>query len=288
MFEIKNNELTVKINEMGAEITSVHGNKNNIEYIWNDEAWPKHAPILFPAIGRSDNDSYLINGKEKHMDQHGFAANQLFKVIDQKENEISMALSENNETLLSYPFNFRLIVKYTLQSKKLIVEFKVINPNFEDLSFSLGFHPAFNIPVVPDEEFEDYNLTFSPSESELKQYEIVKAPFPYRSGKVIDFAEKNGFSLKRSLFQDGLIIFDNEINEVNLGSSKHNINIEMSSFSNLCIWTKEDMELPYLCIEPFYGLPDKINTKQELLTKEGNYLLDGKSSKEFTCTIEFN
>ena len=104
LLTLKNNELTVQINPKGAELTHVIENKNKFDFIWNGSEWPKHAPILFPAIGRSTDDEYLLDQKIYPMQQHGFASDYFFEIIDQKEDQISLSLKDNEETYQSYPF----------------------------------------------------------------------------------------------------------------------------------------------------------------------------------------
>lgn len=154
LLTLKNNELTVQINPKGAELTHVIENKNKFDFIWNGSEWPKHAPILFPAIGRSTDDEYLLDQKIYPMQQHGFASDYFFEIIDQKEDQVSLSLKDNKETYQSYPFQFELKVTYQLVSKKLKVQFEIKNLSVKKLTFALGFHPAFNLSA----NFEDYQI----------------------------------------------------------------------------------------------------------------------------------
>ena len=70
---LKNDFLTMTVDEMGAELVSV--TKDNKEYIWQgDEAfWPRRTPVLFPIVGSLKNKEFIHNGKAYPMNQHGFA-----------------------------------------------------------------------------------------------------------------------------------------------------------------------------------------------------------------------
>lgn len=287
LLTLKNNELTVQINPKGAELTHVIENKNKFDFIWNGSEWPKHAPILFPAIGRSTDDEYLLDQKIYPMQQHGFASDYFFEIIDQKEDQISLSLKDNEETYQSYPFQFELKVTYQLVSKKLKIQFEIKNLSVKKLTFALGFHPAFNLSA----NFEDYQISFETKDRTLKQFEIVKNPFPYRSGKIIEINKAvSNFPLEREFFKKGLVIFDNKIEKVKLFSQEtdYQMTMKMTDFPYLCLWTKEDENLSYLCIEPFQGLPDVINQKQELLQKEGNISLKSNESKTYEVELIFN
>ncbi|HEX5350989.1 MAG TPA: aldose 1-epimerase family protein, partial [Trichococcus sp.] len=53
-FVIENQHLKVTVKDKGAEITSVISKRSGIEYIWqaDEKVWNRHAPILFPFVGR--------------------------------------------------------------------------------------------------------------------------------------------------------------------------------------------------------------------------------------------
>lgn len=68
------------------------------------------------------------------------------------------------------------------------------------MTFALGFHPAFNLSA----NFEDYQISFETKDKTLKQFEIVKNPFPYRSGKIIEINKAvSNFPLEREFFEKG-------------------------------------------------------------------------------------
>lgn len=53
--KITNGKICVVISTLGAEIQSVELLESGVNVIWNDENqqyWQRHAPILFPIIGR--------------------------------------------------------------------------------------------------------------------------------------------------------------------------------------------------------------------------------------------
>lgn len=114
MLTIENNQLKVEINEVGAQLTHVVDKTTNADYIWNGSEWERHAPILFPAIGRSNDNKYILNGKTYEMKQHGFARDYPWTVVDKGDDRVSLTLTENEETLAVYPFHFSLMVTYTL------------------------------------------------------------------------------------------------------------------------------------------------------------------------------
>lgn len=60
---LKNKFLTVTIDELGAELTSVKSNDDQIEYVWqaDPQIWGRHAPVLFPFVGRLKDDQFKVS-----------------------------------------------------------------------------------------------------------------------------------------------------------------------------------------------------------------------------------
>ncbi len=77
---LKNNNLTVKISTLGAEIQSLK--KSEKEYIWegNPDIWEGHSPILFPICGKLADNKFIIDGKEFSLNMHGFAKKSVFEI----------------------------------------------------------------------------------------------------------------------------------------------------------------------------------------------------------------
>ena len=75
MITIENQQFKASIAERGAELQSLVHKTDNYDYIWNGDKtfWNRHAPILFPAIGKSNEDQYRLGAKTFPMGQHGFA-----------------------------------------------------------------------------------------------------------------------------------------------------------------------------------------------------------------------
>lgn len=107
MICIHNEELTVRINEMGAEIYSVTL-KEGRECIWNGDPafWKGRAPHLFPICGRLRDNKYIYEGKEYHLSGHGFAKDMEFAAEKISDTAAVFTLHETEETLASYPFAF--------------------------------------------------------------------------------------------------------------------------------------------------------------------------------------
>src|ERR1700741_193515 len=125
VYEIRNNALTVKVNSFGAELCSVVDNTTAIEYIWqaNKEVWPRYAPNLFPIVGKLKNGAYTYREKRYELPQHGFARDNEFICVEQLNDKLVFELSSTKDTLLNFPFTFRLQIAYTLDENSVQVNY---------------------------------------------------------------------------------------------------------------------------------------------------------------------
>jgi galactose mutarotase-like enzyme len=288
--QLENENFLAVIDPHGAEINHIYNKQKHFDYIWNSDIWPKHAPVLFPAIGRSNNDAYLYQGKSYSMPQHGFVSQYDFTVAHKTATELVLKLADNAETYALYPFHFTLTITFNLLATGLKLSFGVQNNDTKELSFSLGSHPAFNLPIAGEGQFDDYEITLSPTIDTIKYFEIVKTPNPYRSGKIKTLvgSQANTIPLTHELFDDGLIILENNgLTGIKVSSKKstHAIELSLDDFRYVTLWTKEGADAPFLCVEPFTGLPDIVGEERDLLTKEANILLAAGKSKNFVYDL---
>jgi len=147
MIELSNEQLTVKVVEMGAELQSIIDSDGR-EYLWqaDPQYWPRRSPILFPIVCSVENDTYTVDGQEYHLPRHGFARDTEFTLVAQSENKAVFALHESEETLKVYPFPFNLAVSYRLDNNKIHVIWHVENTGKREMYFQIGGHPAFIAP----------------------------------------------------------------------------------------------------------------------------------------------
>src|SRR3954469_18300254 len=140
--ELRSADLTVRIKEQGAEMFSVTNN-NGLEFIWQakKEVWPRHAPVLFPIVGKLKNNTYQFNGNSYQLGQHGFARDKSFVVTEKTESKCVLELSSDNESKKIYPFDFKLRIIYELKGNTLDTKYEIQNTGTDKMYFSIGAHP---------------------------------------------------------------------------------------------------------------------------------------------------
>ena len=75
MRTMENENLRVQISDHGAELSSIYDKAADREAVWiGDPAfWNRHAPVLFPFVGKVNGGFYTHEGVKYPMGQHGFA-----------------------------------------------------------------------------------------------------------------------------------------------------------------------------------------------------------------------
>jgi galactose mutarotase-like enzyme len=270
MFILENEVLRVEVALKGAELQSILNKVFGMEYLWNGNpaSWAKRSPVLFPIVGNLKNNTYSYQGKSFQLPRHGFAREMEFQLEKQNANEIILILKSNPETKKNYPFDFEFRIRYQIQGDELSTEYMVSNTGNGILLFSVGGHPAFRLPLTEDTLFSDYYLKFDETEN-LARWPISKDGLilPHSIPVLEDSSRLN---LKKSIFyQDALVFKYPASSEISLVSAKttHGIQFQMGEFPFLGIWSFKDAD--FICIEPWCGIADSINSNQQLEQKEG-------------------
>lgn len=278
---ITNNYITAKIKHSGAELFSLKTNESNKEYIWegNPEFWGKHSPVLFPIVGTLKNNSFQINNTTYHLSRHGFARDMVFELIDKKQNSVTFLIKSSIDTLKVYPFEFELQIRYSLEEKKLNIEYIVINKNQSDMPFSIGAHPA----IVLSDNFENYAIEFEKEEPLI--YNLLENDLISDKTKTLE-KQNNCVKLNYQLFENDALIFKTLTSRKLsiLNNSKPIIKVHYDGFPHLGIWTKKDA--PFICIEPWYGYSDSNDATGNIFEKEGIQILKENKTFNSKFTLE--
>lgn len=279
IYNIENKDFSLSVKEMGAELNSFKSKKTGFEFIWegNTDIWYGQSPILFPIIGRLLDDKYRLNCKEYTMPKHGIVRKKPFKLIDKTENSLKFIQSDDENSLKEYPYHFDLIVEFKITDNGLSVTHTVVNKNDCVMYYSFGAHPAFNC------EIGDY-LEFSEKEELLTERIdhdsiLIEEKFPVN-------IDGNKLTITKNLFDDdALILSGYKSKAISLKSNNHNRVVKFNFDSPLLgIWAKPGA--PYVCIEPWWGVNDNYDKKDDLSQKRGIMALNPNEEKSFNWNIE--
>lgn len=267
----------------GAELVSLRDG-DGFEFLWQaGPAWRRHSPVLFPIVGRLKGDQLRHQGRIYPMTQHGFARDKPFAWAERGPRSCTLVLTDDADTRTHYPFAFRLAVTYRLDRRQLGVTFDITNTGDELLPASVGAHPAFNWPLLPDLAETDYRLTFADDEHapirRLKDGLLLATPRPTP-------VEGNRLALSERLFDEDAVILDRPASTSVRYAADRGPAIEVSwqGFRELGIWSKPG-GAPFLCIEPWHGIASPADFEGEFTNKPGVMLIEPAAKRVLTYQI---
>lgn len=286
MYILENENLIIESKSSGAELTRIYSKKYNKEILWNgdEKYWGRQSPILFPIVGRLKENKTLIEDKIYNINQHGFARDMDFDLIDIDKKSITYKLASDEKSREIYPYNFNLFISYMIIDEKVKITWKVENIDSQEIYFSIGGHPAFNISS--SESLDDYYIEFKCRKNVNKIN--LEGPY-YREIEKIDSLSR--LDLNSGMFENDAIIYTN-IDEISLKSRKEEfyINVNIKDFPLVGIWTPyykdTNSTAPFICIEPWYGLADSVDSNKVYKNKKYINKLNIGESFEVSYDIE--
>ena len=263
----KDGTRAVILPEKGATVVSFC--HQEVEFLYKDEAnlnsteRPRCGiPFLFPIFGRLKDSHYLWDGKEYHMDIHGFAHTSRWEVQEHLEDSLVLVLDANEQTLSQYPFRFRVTLTFRVENGTLTIAQRYENLDSVPLPYNYGFHPYFRTE-------KPENILVETTADTFFDFTVGGKPFGHDrvSIAVPDGAPEAGAAL---IGVRGPTILRNSAEGRQLTMEFDN------SFHTHVLWTLSGK--PFLCVEPVNGSADGLNT--------GNYMtLAPGECKDATITF---
>lgn len=278
---IENDILKIGVKEYGCELTSIYNKKEGCEYLWqgNPEYWEGQSPILFPIVGRLIDDKYFLDGKEYTMPKHGFARKMKWDFLEKNDNTLSFILKETPDTLEIYPYHFEVKVTFTINGNKLTVSHAITNKNDKVMYFSLGAHPAFNCRIGDKLTF-DAAETLSTEKIDLVRSLRLPETYPVLNN------EKDIIITEHIFDEDALILHGIKSENITLHTDNAKIKFNLGNAPYLGIWAKPGA--PYVCLEPWWGVNDSTEKKDDFSHKDAICKADSGSVTVFGWSAEFN
>ena len=257
--------------------------------LWTRNAayWASCAPLLFPVVGALRDDTLRIDGYAYPMPKHGFARKKQFRAEHIGASSARFVLESDADTRCAYPFAFRVTTEHTLLDNGFTTSVTVSNPGSEPLHFCVGGHPGFCCPKAPGEAFEDYELLFSEQEDPEALYTDAAGILHPENRRTV--LRDNRLALNYALFDDDVLIF-RELRSRRVTLRNRNtgrgVALSFEGFSSLGVWTPPQKRAPFVCLEPWQGLPAFAQETGELAEKPGAVELPGGVSYRCAYTVE--
>lgn len=292
---IENEVLKVEVAESGAELSSVFDKENQLERVWSADpsVWNRHAPVLFPFVGKVKDKEYTYQGVTYEMTtQHGFARDSVFVCVEKNDTSVTYALVSTEETKKIYPFDFAFKVTHKLDAENprlLHIIWDVENKGDGDMYFKVGGHPGFMVPVdVAGNGTETY-LEF-PGKDKLT-LTLLNLQTAYATPwNTQELALEDGFcKVYKELFDIDTLVMDNnqlEVSRICKADKTPYVTMVSKGFTSFGVWTKDIKK--FICLEPWVGRTDNENAPAELTEKDGIQMLEAGKSGRWEYTVEFH
>jgi galactose mutarotase-like enzyme len=287
---LSNSYLSAAVKSDGAELCSLR-DAEGTELLWQaDPVWPRHAPVLFPIVGRLKDDTLVHNGKSYRLTQHGFARDRRFAWLNRSATSCRLVLHDDPETRAVYPFGFRFEVAFALDDDALEQTFTVVNTGREVLPASVGAHPAFVWPLGEGVGKTAHVLEFDqPEPAPVRRLDgglLRPAPEPSP-------IKDQTLALAPALFAADAMILD----QVASRSVRYTapgaevIEVSWDGFEQLGVWTRmtgDDACADFLCIEPWHGTASPADFDGEFHDKPGLMLIPPGDRRVLTMRIRLH
>ena len=294
IISISNGSLTASIDTMGAQLMSLR--KGESEYLWQGDSnwWPRRAPILFPIVGvLKDSKAESAEGTIS-LARHGLARLNQFEVVEQSPSSVTLQLKSTEETLKSYPYDFELKLIFSVAGDTLTQSYKVTNPANVVLPFTLGAHPAFNIPIpgVEAASLDQYYLLFTRSWTSYGPSITDEGLCDYATPQRL-VVDSDTLPLSWDLIDREKTITLEDVPDrritlaanMEASSEAHGIQMEFDGFDYLGIWSAAP-GCPFVALEPWCGIADTVDTDGIFEHKPGIICLDPEQSITKTLSIK--
>ena len=294
IISISSNSLTASIDTMGAQLMSLR--KGESEYLWQGDSnwWPRRAPILFPIVGvLKDGKADSAEGTVS-LARHGLARLNQFEVVEQSPSSVTLQLKSTEETRKSYPYDFELRLIFSLSDDTLTQTYEVTNTGNVVLPFTLGAHPAFNIPVpgVEATSLDQYHLLFTRSWTSFGPSITDEGLCDYANPQRL-VVDSDTLPLSWELIDREKTITLEDVPDRRItlaanaeaSSEAHGIQMEFEGFDYLGIWSAAS-GCPFVALEPWCGIADTVDTDGVFEHKPGIICLEPGQSVTKTLSIK--
>lgn len=293
IISISSNSLTASIDTMGAQLMSLR--KGESEYLWQGDSnwWPRRAPILFPIVGvLKDGEAESAEGTIS-LARHGLARLNQFEVVEQSPSSVTLQLKSTEETRKSYPYDFELKLIFSLSDDTLTQTYEVTNPANVVLPFTLGAHPAFNIPIpgVEAASLDQYYLLFTHSWTSYGPSITDDGLCDYTTPQKL-IVDSDTLPLSWELIDREKTITLEDVPDRRItlvanaeaSSEAHGIQMDFEGFDYLGIWSAAP-GCPFVALEPWCGIADTVDCDGIFEHKPGIISLEPGQSIAKTLNI---
>lgn len=210
-------------------------------------------PFLFPIFGRLQDGKYTWDGTEYAMAIHGFGHTSSWKVVAKTDNKLHLVLEANEDTLIQYPFRFRVTLEFSAEQGTLTILQTYENLDEKPMPYNYGFHPYFLTEKLEQLRVETTADTF---------FDFAAGGKAFGRGS-ISLSMPEGAPETSAAFMGvhGPTILHND-------EERKRLTMEFDeSFHTHVLWSQAGKK--FLCVEPVNGSANGLNTGVYLTLQPG-------------------
>lgn len=287
---LRNDRISVEFASLGGALSSIKDTEG-VEYLWQGDAayWSGQAPVLFPICGSLRNNKAQLAGagRTTSMPRHGIVRKKEFACDSFTDDSIQFSIGSDPAMLDQFPFRFTLKIGYYLRENAIEVRYTVVNEDEKAMPFFLGGHPGFRCPLLPDEDFTDYQIKFEQDEDLAVPEAMTETGLLNTHKRCPLLKGERVLPLHHSLFyQDALTLDTIKSRKVRLCHKTNNrgVEIEFSDFPYLILWSSAN-DGPFVAMEPWTGLSTCDDEDDVFEHKRNVQMVAPKGQKELGFTI---
>lgn len=264
IIKLQNGDAVCQISTKGAELLSFEVAGEEKIYQGKEGFWAGSAPVLFPICGRLVGGFYTYDGNRYETKAHGFLKSSNFTVVNQEKSTATFLLESNEETLKEYPFEFKFRIMYKLSECSLGIYFIIENHSSTPMYYSVGCHEGYALKG----DLSEYYISFEEDENEVYHNLLIdnftttqkiKIPLSGNLLKLTDYFKKENDG-------DSMVIYPVKSKRVTLKrGDEEELSVYYKDFESLVLWTQYGA--PFICIEPWNGMPDAVDTDHSIENK---------------------
>ena len=236
-----------------------------------------------------------VQGAAFDADIHGFIAQTEHRLAQESADILRFETESSASTHKLFPYDFALAQTFSLNGSALTHTVEITNTGKTAMFFGLGFHPGFICPFEKEKEAGDYELVFDTAQSpdlvELTENGLPSgAQRRYMDNQKAIVVSDNLFKGNTLCFT-GLTASSITLREKSAPHKKngagysagYSVEVCIKDFPYLLLWSAATEKLRFVCIEPWYTLPDFENASSEWESKKN--LLRLESGKTFSAAL---
>lgn len=265
-------EARARIERCGAQLRSLVLGGQELLWPGKVDGWKDSAPLLFPVVGRLWPDALRHEGRSWAHPMHGLARRADFSVEARSEDSVRLAWEHSGGE--AFPWAFRLEQGFRLEADRLTLTVTVTNPSLDEvLPFQLGWHPGF--------AGKEFRVGWEKPQA-VAIHEVV----PGQGWRTGERREVLPVGTTGFVWQERPTAWVADLEAGRLSIDGASLPLELCVEPAPLAWTFwQGSGQGFLCPEPWFGLPDRVNETCDFAGREGTALLAPGASWSVMMTI---